>query len=162
MNHLFFPMLKKYAPRKNSFFCRSIRSFSIIVCNSRLFWCPSWVPPNLLAILIVTGLNLAFQPDALSDVAILSMDDVETAYYLRMEAEDRPGVLADVTKVLGDKGISIEAMIQKEPAESEDKASIIMLTHSVMEKQMNDAIAQIEKLDAIAGSVTRIRMETLG
>jgi homoserine dehydrogenase len=106
--------------------------------------------------------HLAFQPDALSDLPILSMDDVETAYYLRMEAEDRPGVLADVTKVLGDKGISIEAMIQKEPAASEDKASIIMLTHRVMEKQMNDAIAQIENLDAITGSVTRIRMETLG
>ena len=98
---------------------------------------------------------------ALED-ASLTMDDVETAYYLRMEAEDRPGVLADVTKVLGDKGISIEAMIQKEPAESESKANIIMLTHSVMEKQMNEAIAQIEKLEAISGTVIRIRMETLG
>jgi len=106
--------------------------------------------------------HLAFQPDALSDLPILSMDDVETAYYLRMEAEDRPGVLADVTRVLGDKGISIEAMIQKEPAQDGDKAKIIMLTHIVMEKQMNEAIAQIEKLDAISGSVTRIRMETLG
>ena len=106
--------------------------------------------------------HLAFQPDSLSDLPILAMDDVETAYYLRMEVEDRAGVLADVTKVLGDKGISIEAMIQKEPAESENKASIIMLTHSVMEKQMNEAIAQIESLDAISGSVTRIRMETLG
>lgn len=106
--------------------------------------------------------HLAFQPDTLSDVAILTMDDVETAYYLRMEAEDRPGVLADVTKVLGDKGISIEAMIQKEPAESGGKVNIIMLTHSVMEKQMNQAIEQIEKLDTISGSITRIRMETLG
>jgi len=106
--------------------------------------------------------HLAFQPDALSDLPVLTMDDVVTAYYLRMEAEDRPGVLADVTRVLGDKGISIEAMIQKEPAQDTDKANIIMLTHRVMEKQMNEAIAQIEKLDAISGSVTRIRMETLG
>lgn len=106
--------------------------------------------------------HLAFQPDALSDLPVLTMDDVATAYYLRMEAEDRPGVLADVTRVLGDKGISIEAMIQKEPAQDTDKANIIMLTHRVMEKQMNEAIAQIEKLDAISGSVTRIRMETLG
>lgn len=106
--------------------------------------------------------HLAFQPDALSDLPILSMDDVVTAYYLRMEAEDRPGVLADVTRVLGDKGISIEAMIQKEPAQEFAKVNIIMLTHSVMEKQMNQAIAQIEKLAAISGSVTRIRMETLG
>jgi len=106
--------------------------------------------------------HLAFQPDALSDLPILSMDDVETAYYLRMEAEDRPGVLADVTSALGDKGISIEAMIQKEPVEGSDKVNIIILTNSVMEKQMNQAIAKIKNLDAISGSVTRIRMETLG
>ncbi|MGD8484546.1 MAG: homoserine dehydrogenase [Thioalkalispiraceae bacterium] len=106
--------------------------------------------------------HLAFQADALSDLPILGMDDVETAYYLRMDALDRSGVLADVTRVLADKGISIEAMIQKEPAEGSNIVSIIMLTHKVLEKQMNEAIALIEKLDAISGSVTRIRMETLG
>jgi homoserine dehydrogenase len=106
--------------------------------------------------------HLAFQADALSDLPILGMDDVETAYYLRMDALDRSGVLADVTRVLADKGISIEAMIQKEPAEGSNIVSIIMLTHKVLEKQMNEAIALIEELDAISGSVTRIRMETLG
>ena len=78
-----------------------------------------------------------------------------------MQAEDRPGVLADVTRILGDRGISIEAIIQKEPQVDSDKASIIMLTHRVVEKNMNQAIADIEALTSIAGKVTRIRMETL-
>ena len=105
--------------------------------------------------------HLAFQPDAMSDAPILSMDDVETAYYLRMQASDKPGVLADVTKILGDHNISIEAIIQKEPAEDTITASVIMLTHRVLEKNMNDAIAKIEALDNIHDKVTRIRVETL-
>jgi len=105
--------------------------------------------------------HLAFQSDSLSDKPILSMDDVQTAYYLRMQATDKPGVLADVTKIIGAQGISIEAIIQKEPAPGMENASVIMLTHSVMEKQMNEAIAQIEALDSIHGSVTRIRVESL-
>lgn len=108
--------------------------------------------------------HLAFQPDAISDLPILSMDEVETAYYLRLLAEDKPGVLADVTRILGDRGISIEAMIQKEPASAngnESRATIIMLTQTVMEGKMNDAIRQIEKLSTITGSVVRIRMEQL-
>jgi len=105
--------------------------------------------------------HLAFQADALSDTPILSMDDVETAYYLRMNASDKPGVLAEVTKVLGDHDISIEAIIQKEPEGEEKEASVIMLTHQVLEKNMNDAISKIESLDAIHDQVTRIRMETL-
>jgi homoserine dehydrogenase len=106
--------------------------------------------------------HLAFQADSLSDTPILSMDDVETAFYLRMKASDKPGVLADVTKVLGDHHISIEAIIQKEPQGDQDEASVIMLTHKVLEKNMNDAIEKIEALDTIHGTVTRIRMETLG
>ncbi len=105
--------------------------------------------------------HLAFQPDALSDTPILSMNDVETAYYLRMQASDKPGVLADVTRILGDQGISIEAIIQKEPAPDMENASVIMLTHKVQEQKMNDAIAQIETLDTIHDKVTRIRVETL-
>ncbi len=105
--------------------------------------------------------HLAFQADALSDTPILSMDDVETAYYLRMNASDKPGVLAEVTKVLGDHDISIEAIIQKEPEGEKKEASVIMLTHQVLEKNMNDAISKIESLDAIHDQVTRIRMETL-
>ena len=106
--------------------------------------------------------HLAFQPDALSDMPILPMAEVQTAYYLRMQADDRPGVLADVTRILGDAGISIEAIIQKEPMAGSDKANIIMLTHRVEEQHMNSAIATIEALPTIHNDVTRIRMETLG
>ncbi|HEB67751.1 MAG TPA: homoserine dehydrogenase [Gammaproteobacteria bacterium] len=106
--------------------------------------------------------HLAFQADALSDLPILEMDQVETAYYLRMLAEDRPGVLAEVTRILGDAGISIEAIIQKEPRPGTDKVDIILLTHRVREASMNDAIAAIENLAAIHDKVVRIRMETLG
>ena len=105
--------------------------------------------------------HLAFQPDSLSDLPILSMDEVETAYYLRMQAKDEPGVLADVTRILGDKGISIEAIIQKEPEGDSTEANVIMLTHTVVEKQMNEAIQKIEALDTISGEVVRIRMESL-
>ena len=109
--------------------------------------------------------HLAFQADALSDVPILPMEEVTTAYYLKMHAADKPGVLADVTNILGKCDISIEAMIQKEPAgsfsEEERTATIIMLTGNVIEGAMNQAIKDIEALDAIEGSVTRIRMEQL-
>ena len=106
--------------------------------------------------------HLAFQADALSDAPVLPVEDIETAYYLRMEAMDRPGVLADVTRILGDQGISIEAILQKEPAEGMETASIIMLTHRLTERQMIESIRQIEALEAIAGNVTRIRVESLG
>ena len=105
--------------------------------------------------------HLAFQPHALSDVPILSMDDVVTAYYLRMQATDKPGVLADVTGILGRLEISIEAILQKEPAPGVAEASIILLTHTVQERQMNSAIGQIEALDSIHGDVTRIRLQHL-
>jgi homoserine dehydrogenase len=105
--------------------------------------------------------HLAFQPDAISDLPILPMEEIETAYYLRMQAEDRPGVLAEVTRILGESQISIEAVLQKEPAEGESSVPIIMLTRRVQERNMNQAISQIEKLKAISGSVTRIRLETL-
>jgi homoserine dehydrogenase len=105
--------------------------------------------------------HLAFQPNALADIPILPMGEVETAYYLRMQAEDRPGVLADVTRILADANISIEAIIQKEPAEDATDVPVIMLTRQVKEKQMNEAIARIEALDALHGPVTRIRVEHL-
>ncbi|GMR15834.1 MAG: homoserine dehydrogenase [Gammaproteobacteria bacterium] len=105
--------------------------------------------------------HLAFQPDSLSDLPILKMEEVETAYYLRMQAKDEPGVLADVTRILGDKGISIEAIIQKEPEGDSTQVNVIMLTHTVVEKQMNEAIQQIESLNTISGEVVRIRMENL-
>ncbi|WP_297528957.1 homoserine dehydrogenase [Thiohalobacter sp.] len=105
--------------------------------------------------------HLAFQPDALSDLPVLGMDDIETAYYLRLCAADRPGVLAEITRILGDLGISIEAILQKEPVGDAAEVPIIMLTHRVREGQMNQAIGRIEALDAVCGSVTRIRLEHL-
>jgi homoserine dehydrogenase len=105
--------------------------------------------------------HLAFQPDSISDIPILTMADVETAYYLRMQVTDKPGVMADVARILGDAGISIEAILQKEPAPQADKASIILLTHVVRESQMNAAITKIEALNSIHGRVTRIRLERL-
>ncbi len=105
--------------------------------------------------------HLAFQPDLLADTPIVSMDSIETAFYLRMRAENHAGVLAEVTKILGDRDISIEAFIQKEPAEDADKADIILLTHRVNEGDMNIAIKKIEALDAITGEIMRIRVESL-
>jgi len=105
--------------------------------------------------------HLAFQPGSIADMPVLTMDDVRTAYYLRMQATDKPGVMADVTRILGDAGISIEAMLQKEPAPDADRASIILLTHVVPERQMNSALASIEALATIHGKVTRIRLEHL-
>ncbi|MEW5893052.1 MAG: homoserine dehydrogenase [Pseudomonadota bacterium] len=105
--------------------------------------------------------HLAFQPDQLTDLKVLPMDEVATAYYLRLRALDKPGVLADITRILADLNISIDAMLQKEPAEGEDRADIIMLTHVTLEKHVNAAIAKIEALGSIEGRVTRIRLETL-
>lgn len=105
--------------------------------------------------------HLAFQPDSLSDVAILPMEEVETAYYLRMQAIDEPGVMADVTRILGELSISIEAILQKEPAEGASDVSVIMLTHRVREQQMNEAIAKIAALKSITAPVMRIRLEDL-
>ena len=97
----------------------------------------------------------------LSDTPILPIEEIHTSYYLRMQAMDRPGVLADVTRVFGDQGISIEAIIQKEPSEDASFATIIMLTQKNRERQMNEAIKRIEALDVINGKVTRIRLEHL-
>ena len=105
--------------------------------------------------------HLAFQPDLLSNIPILSMEDVETSYYIRLRAMDKPGVLADITRILAGLDISIDAMVQKEPNEGEDQVDIIMLTHLAVEKNINLAIIKIEKLPAVMGNVTRIRLEEL-
>ena len=105
--------------------------------------------------------HLAFQPGELQDLPVLAIEDVETAYYLRMQAEDRPGVIAAVAGILGDGGISIEAIHQQEPGEGDSHVPLVMLTHRVQERQMNAAIARIEALSSIRGSVTRIRVEQL-
>jgi homoserine dehydrogenase len=105
--------------------------------------------------------HLAFQPDQLSDLPFLQMGEVETSYYLRMRVDDRPGVLADITRILADRDISIDAMIQKEPSENEAQTDIILLTHLTIEKNVVAAIAAIEALPTVAGSVVRIRLEEL-
>jgi homoserine dehydrogenase len=106
--------------------------------------------------------HLAFRPDRLSSAAILPMEEVTTSYYLRMRVLDRPGVLADITRILADRSISIDAMIQREPEEGEEQVDIIMLTHQTQEKNVNAAIAAIEALPVVAARITRIRLEELG
>ena len=106
--------------------------------------------------------HLAFQADAIVDLPILPAEEIRTAYYLRLTAEDKPGVLADVTRILAAHSISIEALIQKEPLKGQTSVSIIMLTQLTTEKEMNAAIAEIEDLATVSGQVARIRLETLG
>ncbi|AMS32604.1 homoserine dehydrogenase [Betaproteobacteria bacterium UKL13-2] len=105
--------------------------------------------------------HLAFQPDQLHDTPILPMGKVETAYYLRLSAYDRPGVMADVTRILADHEISIDAVLQKEAEEGEDVVDVIILTHRCLEEQANAAIAKIEALASMANKVVRIRLEEL-
>ena len=106
--------------------------------------------------------HLAFQPNAMADLKILPMDEVQTSYYLRLRVQDKPGVLADITRILADEQISIDAVIQKEPGEGEDQTDLIMLTHLTREKRINAAIAKIEALGVVAGKVTKLRLEELG
>ncbi|MDO8961345.1 MAG: homoserine dehydrogenase [Methylophilus sp.] len=104
---------------------------------------------------------LGFQLNQQVTLPVLPIAEVTSAYYLRMRVMDKPGVLADVTKILGDRQISIDAMMQKEPQEGESEADIVILTHVTVEKNMDAAIAAIEALSAIDGKVTKIRMEEL-
>jgi homoserine dehydrogenase len=106
--------------------------------------------------------HLAFQPNAMSDLKILPMDEVQTSYYLRLRVQDKPGVLADITRILADEQISIDAVIQKEPGEGETQTDLIMLTHLTREKRINAAIKKIEALGVVAGKVTKLRLEELG
>lgn len=92
---------------------------------------------------------------------VISIEEVKTAYYLRISVQDKAGVLAAVATILSDHGISIEALIQKEPKTEDNYAQIIILSHTVVEKQMNAAIKEIESLDSTIGDVTRIRVEQL-
>ncbi|MBR7792202.1 homoserine dehydrogenase [Undibacterium sp. FT147W] len=105
--------------------------------------------------------HLAFQPAAISDLPILPMAEIVTSYYLRMHVEDKPGVLADVTRILADLSISIDAMLQKEPGEGETRTDIIILTHQTKEKNIIAAIEKIEALATVTGSVIKLRLEEL-
>ena len=106
--------------------------------------------------------HLAFQPDALVDTPILPMSEVVTSYYLRIHTDDEPGVLADITRILAEQKISIEAILQKEPEDHNGMVPVIMLTQAVVEKNMDMAIKHIEALKTVKDSVMRIRMESLG
>jgi homoserine dehydrogenase len=105
--------------------------------------------------------HLAFQPDQLSTDPVLPIEAVETSYYLRMRVLDQPGVLADITRVLADSSISIDAMVQKEPGEGESRVDIVMLTHRALEKNVNHAMAKIERLPTVVGKIVRLRLEQL-
>ena len=105
---------------------------------------------------------LAFQPNSIADLPILPICEISSAYYLRLRASDKPGVLAGVTKILADRNISIDALLQKEPADNETEADIVILTHITLEANMDRAIGQVEALPAIVGKVVKIRMEELG
>jgi len=105
--------------------------------------------------------HLAFQSNALVDLPILPIEEITSAYYLRMTAVDTIGVMAQVTHILSENRISIEAIIQKEPMSGEKQVDVVMLAHQVKEKQLNQAIQAIENLESISGKVTKIRVETL-
>ena len=105
--------------------------------------------------------HLAFQPDALTPVPMLSIEEAQTAFYLKMLASDRPGVLAEIATIFGEAGISIEAVVQPEPPRGAAQAKLVMLTHRVRERQMHEAVARIEALPVVEGRVTCIRMEHL-
>lgn len=105
--------------------------------------------------------HLAFQPDQLSNVPVLPMSEVETSYYLRLRVQDQAGVLANITRILADRNISIDALMQKEPADGEVQADIIVLTHVTRECNVDAAIAAIEALPTVTSKVTRLRLENL-
>nr|WP_221189688.1 homoserine dehydrogenase [Azomonas macrocytogenes] len=105
--------------------------------------------------------HLAFQPDALSDHPVLPISACASAYYLRIQAKDHPGVLAQVASILSERGINIESIMQKEAEEHDGLVPMILLTHQVIEQKIDDAIAAMEGLEGVAGKVMRIRVEQL-
>ena len=104
---------------------------------------------------------LAFQADATTELPILPIDEVQTSYYLRLRVADEPGVLADVTRILADSRISINAMLQREPAEGENATDIVLLTHQTIEGQLRAAVSRIEALPTVLAKLILIRLEEL-
>jgi len=104
---------------------------------------------------------LAFQEDKVMSTAVMPIGEVTTSYYLRLKVSDETGVLANITKLLADNNISIDALLQKEAGHGESQTDLVILTHQTQEKHMMHAIASIEKLDTVQGSVTKIRLEEL-
>jgi homoserine dehydrogenase len=106
--------------------------------------------------------HLAFQPEAMAEVPWLPIGETVTSYYFRMRVADKPGVLADITRILADGAISIDTMFQREPAEGERQTDIILLTHDALERDVDAAVARIEKLPTVLAPVIRLRQEELG
>ena len=106
--------------------------------------------------------HLAFQADQIVDIPVLPISEVSSAYYLRLRVDDIPGVMAEITRIMGESDISIEAILQKEPETGVAQATIIMLTQKIREAQMNQAIDKITKLATVHGIIHRIRVESLG
>jgi homoserine dehydrogenase len=104
---------------------------------------------------------LAFQPGRLLNTPILPIDEVQTAYYLRLRVADEPGVLADITRMLADASISLDAVLQREPAEGEHQTDVVLITHQTIEKSVNSALSRIEALPTVLSKVRRIRLEEL-
>ena len=124
-------------------------------------WIHLWALTAAAGIVVPRALLALYEGRRSRRLAEALASPLDEPYYLRLRAFDRPGVLADITRILADSNISIDAMVQKEPAEGEEQVNIILLTHITVEKNINAAIAKIEALDTVAGKVMRIRLEEL-
>ena len=105
--------------------------------------------------------HLAFQPGALADTPILPIEQVQTAYYLRIRVRDEAGVLAEITHILAEGGMSIDALLQRPSGESDQHTDVILLTHETIENRMNQALASIQALDTVLAPIVRLRKEEL-
>src|SRR5699024_3830133 len=104
---------------------------------------------------------LGFQSSALSTVKVLTIDDVVCPYYIRLHVHDKTGVMADITRLLSDHGISIEAMYQRDTLEDDDYVSIVLMTHAIKESDLQAALDKIAQLDSVGAEIMRIRVEAL-
>jgi homoserine dehydrogenase len=105
--------------------------------------------------------SLGIGSESIQELPIVPMSQVETPWYLRMEAEDKPGVMSQVTSLFSAEGISIEALIQKAPRKGETKVPVIVLTNTAAQGRLDAAVQAIEALDSISGKIMCIRVEAL-
>jgi len=105
--------------------------------------------------------HLAFQPDAMNDTPILPMEQVQTAFYLRLRVADQAGVLSRITTILAEHEISIDAVLQRESAEGESQTDLIILTHDTQEGRMSEALAKMQALETVLAPIVKLRKEEL-
>ena len=105
--------------------------------------------------------SLAFQADTFGGLKILPFEEIESAYYLRIRVADQAGVIADITRILADAQISIDAILQREAADNEQQTDLILLTHITTEGRANAAIGRVQALPTVLGQVVKIRQEQL-